>query len=211
MEIKDAIKKARKEKKLTQAQLGSLIGVERTTVTQWESGKTIPKRSVAIELSRVLGISPQLIHPLVESNVNFVDFSAAQPNTVKLAWEDLASLQAKGIEYLKEMKATEHIHSDAPDKALLVVRDDSMEPSYNKGDKIVISLSKTPKTGNTVIASIKDKFVLRKYESKGINDNGLEVFDLKSDNINYPTITCNIDDTKAEVLGVVVQLIRDMD
>lgn len=51
------IAKLRKEKKLTQEQLGAKLGVNGKAVSKWECGLTIPDISIVNELSAILGIS----------------------------------------------------------------------------------------------------------------------------------------------------------
>lgn len=56
MERNEALIKKREELKLTQEQLGILIGVKRNTICQYESGKRKPRGKVAKKLSLTLQI-----------------------------------------------------------------------------------------------------------------------------------------------------------
>ena len=51
------IASCRKEKGLTQAQLGEKLGISNRAVSKWETGKSCPDPSVMLELCRILGIS----------------------------------------------------------------------------------------------------------------------------------------------------------
>lgn len=51
------IAKLRKEKKLTQEQLGAKLGVNSKAVSKWECGVTTPDISIVNELSNILGIT----------------------------------------------------------------------------------------------------------------------------------------------------------
>lgn len=51
------IAELRKEKKLTQAQLGEKVGVTDKTVSKWEQGICAPNISILNELSKILGIT----------------------------------------------------------------------------------------------------------------------------------------------------------
>ena len=44
----------RQARNLTQAELAKLLDVDRTTVTQWEIGKNLPRAGTLIKLSRIL-------------------------------------------------------------------------------------------------------------------------------------------------------------
>lgn len=51
------LRKKRKERKMTQEELGKALGVARTTVTLWELGINKPRTDMLIKLSRVLNCS----------------------------------------------------------------------------------------------------------------------------------------------------------
>ena len=51
------IAKLRKEKDLTQRELGEMVGVGYRAVSKWETGQTMPDISIINELSEILGIS----------------------------------------------------------------------------------------------------------------------------------------------------------
>lgn len=50
----DKLKALRQARNLTQAELAKLLGVDRTTVTQWECGKSLPRASKLIEIAKIL-------------------------------------------------------------------------------------------------------------------------------------------------------------
>ena len=47
----------RKEKRMSQAKLGDLLGVSRAAVSEWEKGKSIPRLDKLAEISRFFGVS----------------------------------------------------------------------------------------------------------------------------------------------------------
>ena len=51
------IARMRREKEMTQAQLGERLGVTNKTVSRWETGKYMPDISMLSDLSRELGIT----------------------------------------------------------------------------------------------------------------------------------------------------------
>lgn len=53
----DNLKKYRKEKDLTQAALGKMVGVAESTISCYESGKRQPDLEIAQKLAGVLGVS----------------------------------------------------------------------------------------------------------------------------------------------------------
>ena len=57
--IGEAIKKAREEKHLTQAQLGEMAGVQRSQISKIESGKNVTFATIA-RIFKAMGISVKL-------------------------------------------------------------------------------------------------------------------------------------------------------
>ena len=55
--MKDRIKQIRKEKGLTQAEFGEMIGVKGNTVTMYEAGTRIPSDAVIISICREFNVS----------------------------------------------------------------------------------------------------------------------------------------------------------
>lgn len=53
--LAEKIRSLRKEKNLTQEALATLLGVERTTVTMWESGQNTPPTKYLVTLADALG------------------------------------------------------------------------------------------------------------------------------------------------------------
>lgn len=48
------IKELREKRKLTQKELGDMLGVDRTTVAKWESGENQPRAGVLLTLASIL-------------------------------------------------------------------------------------------------------------------------------------------------------------
>lgn len=59
MDIGQKIKNARIEKGMTQEQLGKLVGVQKSAIAKYESGRVVNiKRSTLQKIAKVLGIRP---------------------------------------------------------------------------------------------------------------------------------------------------------
>ena len=65
--ISGLIKKLRKEKNLTQEELGNLLGVSGKAVSKWERGESLPDVTIIKKLSDNLGISSD---ELLQGKVN---------------------------------------------------------------------------------------------------------------------------------------------
>ena len=70
MEFKDRLRMLRKEKGLTQKQLGELIGVGRTTVSEYENGKIVPRQDGLIKLAEILHTSVDFLAGVTSYNTN---------------------------------------------------------------------------------------------------------------------------------------------
>lgn len=55
------LKKARKEKGLTMAQLAEIMGKDRVTITRYESGKQNLSTETISEICVALGVTPELV------------------------------------------------------------------------------------------------------------------------------------------------------
>lgn len=51
------IKELRKKKRLTQAELGKIIGVSQTAITAWENDKTLPSREYLAKMARYFNVT----------------------------------------------------------------------------------------------------------------------------------------------------------
>ena len=68
MNTGDIIKKLRKDNKLTQEQLGNLIGVQKSAIAKYENGRVENlKRSTIEKLAEVFGVTPSYILGINES------------------------------------------------------------------------------------------------------------------------------------------------
>jgi len=60
-EAMSAIQKARRAKKLTQAQLAQLIGVDNITISRWERREFVPSGENLLKLAKALGVTPDVL------------------------------------------------------------------------------------------------------------------------------------------------------
>lgn len=91
MNIGEKIRNARLEKGLTQEALGELLGVQKSAIAKYESGRVVNiKRSTLKKISEVLGIRPaELITDIEEMPVSMAEF-----HTEMLKDEDLLEVYA---------------------------------------------------------------------------------------------------------------------
>ncbi len=82
--VGNKIKEFRKQKRLTQKELGDLIGVKHNTVSGYEKGSSSPEQDTLFKLAKVFGVSIDTFFPehtkgdtlesVLENNKNNLDF-----------------------------------------------------------------------------------------------------------------------------------------
>jgi SOS-response transcriptional repressor LexA len=96
---------------------------------------------------------------------------------------------------MDEIEVSNHISDYA---FALVLEGNSMEPDFRDGDKVVIDPELKPIPGDFVAARCQgDHGTFKKYRPRGVNEHGVEMFDLVPLNEDYPILhetaeTCNI-------------------
>jgi len=60
--ITNPIKKRRKEKRLTQVDLGLLVGVSQVYISQFETGGLTPSENQTKKITEILGIGPETLN-----------------------------------------------------------------------------------------------------------------------------------------------------
>ena len=96
MNIGKNILKLRKEKKLSQEELGEKVGVTRQTISNWELNETIPDTKQLITLSQTLNIS---IDELVNNDIKSILIEKTS-NTEKLAGLIIKIIKIIGFAFL---------------------------------------------------------------------------------------------------------------
>lgn len=99
----DKLLALRKAKRMSQAELGDIMGVTRSAVQQWEKGETVPTLANLVELARFFDIS-------------LADLTGAQPVDKSVDAElrllpegTQLILRASFLETIKQFKARENV------------------------------------------------------------------------------------------------------
>ena len=90
-EIGAVLKRIRKEKGLSQAKLGDLVGVKVTSISRWEVGRVLPNLEMAINLSRALEVSMDVFCGL--KTMEFSKLELLAKKAAKLDKKKLAALE----------------------------------------------------------------------------------------------------------------------
>lgn len=118
------LKKARKDKKLTQEGLGRLVGVTKSSVSQWESGQTKMNGENIVMVSKALDVSPYWLSTGKKEEVELQKMSLTNPEPNieqepprppvinEAEWQKLPKSQAKSVFDLYQLYAKDIDPSD---------------------------------------------------------------------------------------------------
>ena len=125
------IKKLRTEKNISQQKLAELCCVHQTAVSQWENGRTLPDRNSLTLLSRVFGVSVEVL------------LGIEKPKDENLI---------PGFERITAEAAEEKLGS--VDFFALTVNDGSMAPTLILDDTVIISRRSEVRSGDIAAVAI---------------------------------------------------------
>lgn len=206
----ERLKELRKKQGLTQQKLGELIGVKKSSISQWENDEHSPSGDNLAQLSKVFGVSahwlatgkgspePSNVEPAVipqGSRIPVISYVQAGQ------WREMSE-QASGFDgNVEYVMASLNI---GPRGFGLWLRGNSMAPFFNEGDLVIVDPDEAPRPGDYVIASNgKDEATFKKFRPRGIDENGQEVFELVPLNDDFPTL--HSDRQHIEIIGVMVE------
>ncbi|WP_421169186.1 LexA family protein [Aeromonas dhakensis] len=206
----ERIKELRKKHGLTQQKLGELIGVKKSSISQWENDEHSPSGDNLAQLSKVFGVSahwlstgkgspePSNVAPAVIPQGNRVPIlSYVQAGNWREMCEQATAFDGN-VEYVT---ASVDI---GPCGFGLWLRGDSMLPQFKEGDLIIVDPDEAPQPGDFVVAKNgSDEATFKKYRPRGIDENGQEVFELVPLNDDYPTM--HSDRQHIQIIGVMVE------
>lgn len=201
----------RKERKLTQVQLGKLVGVSDVTIGYWEKDQNQPGGLSLTKLAKYFGVTENYLLTGKEetSNVSSTVLGAMQVPVI--SWVQAGSWtnesEANTLEGTTEFILTTDLHSMGT--FALKVKGKSMEPEFAEGDTIVVDPDLRPNPGDYVVAKNgSTQATFKKYRSRGITENGEDVFELVPLNPDYATLKSALE--PISIIGVVVEHRRKM-
>lgn len=116
---KERLKNRRNEKKLSQSEIASKIGVNRTAFHNWENGKSIPNQKNLIALSKILDVPVTYF----ESEYNIVN------NYLQLSPDN----QVKAEEYVEELLLSQQTSNVTPLFSVQVLSDVQLSAGIGEG------------------------------------------------------------------------------
>ncbi|QAB30922.1 LexA family protein [Pantoea ananatis] len=205
------LKMLRKERKLTQAQLGKAIGVSDVTVGYWEKDQNQPGGLSLTKLAKFFGVSESFIVSGREEGSNVTFSPMGYRKIPVISWVQAghwtSATDASNVE-----GALDYILTSAPHSIgtfALLIRGKSMEPDFREGDSIIVDPDLYPKPGDYVVAKNgSDEATFKKYRSRGVTEDGEDAFELVPLNEDFATL--NSLQENIEIIGVVVEHRRKM-
>ena len=163
------IRRLREQRGLTQEQLGKMVDVSRSTITQWERGWTTPRMGNVQLLAGALGVSTAdiIADELPPSN-------AIKPATAKPAYAPLLGRvhagEAQEPDVLQDaIPVPYEIIKRHPQGYFLQVEGDCMDNVYPDGCYILIDPEQRPSNGSIAVVSIDGADYVMRRLYRGAN------------------------------------------
>ena len=202
------ISELRKKLGISQAELSKKLGVAQNTISNWENGNRQPDNDILNKLADIfnttidyiLGREENISPATLERSVVDVNVYGTIPAGIP-------------IEAIEDVIGTEQIPaswlSGGREYFALVVRGDSMYPSYLDGDTVIVRKESTCQTGDDCVVYVNGYDATLK-RVKLHDDGSIEICPL---NPNYAPRRYSRDEAAAlpvQIGGVVVELRRRM-
>ena len=154
MDIGEKIKIARITRGLTQEELGNMIGVQKSAIAKYESGRVVNiKRTTLQKIADVLDMNP--------SDLIFDDYTTSLSNsgtaTVKripVLGRVVAGIPIDAIEEVLDWEEIPESLARTGEFFALQVKGDSMSPRIQEGDVLIVRQQNDADEGDIVIAQI---------------------------------------------------------
>lgn len=163
------IRRLREQRGLTQEQLGKMVDVSRSTITQWERGWTTPRMGNVQLLAGALGVSTAdiIADELPPSN-------AIKPATAKPAYAPLLGRVHAGEAHEPDVlhdaiPVPYEIIKRHPQGYFLQVEGDCMDNVYPEGCYILIDPEQRPSNGSIAVVSIDGADYVMRRLYRGAN------------------------------------------
>lgn len=162
MELSKSIKHHRIKLGLTQAELASKLGLTYSSVSQWESGRAVPRAPMMQKLATVLettvadlmgeeaqGVRPR---PAEYATLPVLVAGHAGEFTDEFGPDEVADVPLSVLERVND-----------PDAYLMRVRGDCMNRRFCDGENALLSPRCEPRNGDAVAAEYNGEMILRSY------------------------------------------------
>ncbi len=162
--IKDNIKRLRENADMSQEELGSKIGKTRSAISQYESGKIIPRMGVIEDIASLFGVQKSDI--IGESPLSIPGSFYPAPShyaTAPLLGRIHAGDAQEPDILEKEIELPLSVSKSHPNAYFLEVEGDCMDKVYPEGCLILVDPDREPRNGSIAAVSIDGSdYVMRR-------------------------------------------------
>lgn len=197
------IRQRRKRLGWTIQKLAILAEVDRGFLSKLETGKSSGSWETYIKLAGALGVSiEKMLVPKGNIEDAPVDWRRIPVLTSRQAGKWVSAAGSQNIDDVQETIMT-NLEHPVSTFAMRVV-DDSMEPEFHAGDVVVFDPTLQPRPGDFVAAMDESgEATFKLYASAGINESGIDVFELRPLNSIYAVMRS--DRKKLAILGTMIE------
>lgn len=217
--LQERLRRALSQSGLRQVDLVKACHVTKGAVNQWVSGTTKTLEGANLtNAAKALGVSP---HWLATGEGKMAD-TPEEPNVqlgLKLypdrrgypvisyvqagTWREAVDSFPRGGADEYRMASNEY----GPHTFALRIVGNSMEPEFMEGDLVFIDPDATPRPGNYVVAkNHEEEATFKKYRPRGIDANGVEIFELVPLNPDYAVMRS--DQQPIKIIGTMMEHTR---
>jgi len=194
MSIGAAIKAARKERDMTQAELGKAVGVTQSVISEIEAGKLKSWPTHRLAIQRALGKPRTYFEPVESDEVEMADVRDDMPSMIAVPEYDVRLSAGAGAfndeeriidQWQFSRRYIENELRVSPSSLGVVIVDgDSMYPTLWPGDRVMVDMTETnPAKGGVYALFDSDATVVKRVERVPASDPPEVV--LISDNKNH--------------------------
>lgn len=163
------IRRLREQRNLTQDELGNMVGVSRSTITQWERGWTTPRMGNIQILAGIFGVTTADIIADEPSPTNAIKPATARPAYAPLLGRVHAG-EAQEPDVLQDaIPVPYEIIKRHPQGYFLQVEGDCMDNVYPEGCYILIDPEQRPSNGSIAVVSIDGADYVMRRLYRGAN------------------------------------------
>lgn len=214
MEMGDRIKFLRRQKGITQEELGQIVGVQKAAVQKWESGMTKNlKRDTIEKLSNYFGVRPSFLMGMDEEELKG---EYNKNEILKAVLGDITMLPIVGtIRAGEPILAMESVEGYFPmdnsilniDKKyfFLKVKGDSMNLEFKEGSLLLVEKTPCIENGEIGVVLVNAHEATVKKIVK--NDNMITLIPMSSNHIHTPQMI-NLEKQQVEIIGKVKMAIK---
>lgn len=198
------LKEIRKQKNISQVELGEKIGVDRATIRNWETGKTDMSAKMIEKVAAVLNVPVTVLMgdsaPATETHddnylwVPVVEIEACAGNGNEYPEYCITTVDTRPI---SKTDLIGHSWQNSGYK-IFPISGDSMEPRFSDGDDVLVAIDENLTTGNIILAWWHGKLYIRGYINQG------NKIVLKPLNPKYSQIEIEHGDTDLYIIGKVI-------